>query len=360
MGSASFLTRVRRLLRIRNRLIRECLAELLCTFVLITITLAGAAQRVTSEETKGDILTSYLAGALAVMVGIYIGGGISGAHMNPSFTLAMCLTKKFPWWKFPIFVLVEALASFLSAGVVYVLYYGMGGQHRAGEPHGGARLARLTDRLCLCPTDAIWHYSNGTLTVSGPRETASIFATYPADNVSLANGFVDQVIGTGVLLTGVMGIMDNRNKGVPEGLDPVIIAMLVLSIEVSMGANCGCPLNPTRDIGPRLFTYLAGWGPEVFSRGNGWWWVPLVAPLLGSAVGTYLYQLFVAFHYPEEDGDALEEQGSIILENKNIDLDTGVSSKEDTGGTVPTGYPPPPRSSSTVPTTIPLTLLNES
>ncbi|XP_017694505.1 PREDICTED: aquaporin-10 isoform X2 [Lepidothrix coronata] len=331
MGSASFLTRVRRLLRIRNRLIRECLAELLCTFVLITITLAGAAQRVTSEETKGDILTSYLAGALAVMVGIYIGGGISGAHMNPSFTLAMCLTKKFPWWKFPIFVLVEALASFLSAGVVYVLYY-----------------------------DAIWHYSNGTLTVSGPRETASIFATYPADNVSLANGFVDQVIGTGVLLTGVMGIMDNRNKGVPEGLDPVIIAMLVLSIEVSMGANCGCPLNPTRDIGPRLFTYLAGWGPEVFSRGNGWWWVPLVAPLLGSAVGTYLYQLFVAFHYPEEDGDALEEQGSIILENKNIDLDTGVSSKEDTGGTVPTGYPPPPRSSSTVPTTIPLTLLNES
>ncbi|XP_017944115.1 aquaporin-10 [Manacus vitellinus] len=331
MGSASFLTRVRRLLRIRNQLIRECLAELLCTFVLITITLGGAAQRVTSEETKGDILTSYLAGALAVMVGIYIGGGISGAHMNPAFTLAMCLTKQFPWWKFPVFVLVEALASFLSAGAVYVLYY-----------------------------DAIWHYSNGTLTVSGPRETASIFATYPADYVSVANGFVDQVIGTGVLLTGVMGVMDNRNKGVPKGLEPVVIAMLVLSIEVAMGANCGCPLNPTRDIGPRLFTYLAGWGPEVFSRGNGWWWVPLVAPLLGSAVGTYLYQLFVAFHYPEEDGDALEEQGSIVLENKNIDLDAGVSSKEDTGGTVPTGYPPPPHSSSTVPTTIPLTLLNES
>ncbi|KFW82708.1 Aquaporin-10, partial [Manacus vitellinus] len=280
------LTRVRRLLRIRNQLIRECLAELLCTFVLITITLGGAAQRVTSEETKGDILTSYLAGALAVMVGIYIGGGISGAHMNPAFTLAMCLTKQFPWWKFPVFVLVEALASFLSAGAVYVLYY-----------------------------DAIWHYSNGTLTVSGPRETASIFATYPADYVSVANGFVDQVIGTGVLLTGVMGVMDNRNKGVPKGLEPVVIAMLVLSIEVAMGANCGCPLNPTRDIGPRLFTYLAGWGPEVFSRGNGWWWVPLVAPLLGSAVGTYLYQLFVAFHYPEEDGDALEEQGSIVLEN---------------------------------------------
>ncbi|XP_027528358.1 aquaporin-10-like, partial [Neopelma chrysocephalum] len=167
MGSASFLTRARRLLRIRNQLIRECLAELLSTFVLITITLAGAAQKITSEETKGDLLTAYLAGALAVMVGIYIAGGISGAHMNPAFTIAMCLTEQFPWWKFPIFMLVETLASFLSAGVVYILYY-----------------------------DAIWHYSNGTLTVSGPRETASIFATYPADYVSITNGFVDQVGAT--------------------------------------------------------------------------------------------------------------------------------------------------------------------
>ncbi|NXL97801.1 AQP10 protein, partial [Tyrannus savana] len=268
MGSASCLTRARRLLRIRNQLMRECLAELLSTFVLITITLSGAAQKITSEETKGNLLTSYLAGALAVMVGIYIAGGISGAHMNPAFSLVMCLTEQFPWWKFPIFYLVETLASFLASGVVYILYYGMGGQHQAGEPHGGARLARLMDRLCLCPTDAIWHYSNGTLTVSGPRETASIFATYPADYVSVTNGFVDQagatVVGTGVLILGVMGIMDNRNKGVPKGLEPVVVAMLVLSIESSMGANCGCPLNPARDIGPRLFTYVAGWGPEVF------------------------------------------------------------------------------------------------
>ncbi|NXM34546.1 AQP10 protein, partial [Oxyruncus cristatus] len=235
MGSASFLKRARDLLRIRNQLMRECLAELLSTFVLITISLGGAAQKITSEDTKGNLLTSYLAGALAVMVGIYIAGGISGAHMNPAFSLAMCLTEQFPWWKFPIFMLVETLASFLSAGVVYILYY-----------------------------DAIQYYSNGTLTVSGPRETASIFATYPADYVSVANGFVDQVIGTGVLLVGIMGIMDNRNKGVPKGLEPVVVAMLVLSIEFSMGANCGCPLNPARDIGPRLFTYLAGWGPEVF------------------------------------------------------------------------------------------------
>ncbi|NWR46825.1 AQP10 protein, partial [Regulus satrapa] len=235
MSAVSWLAKARARLRIRNQLVRECLAELLSTFVLMTITLSSAAQKVAFFETKGNLLTSYLGGALAVMAGIYTAGGISGAHMNPAFSLAMCLIEQFPWWKFPIYVVVQTLASFISAGAVYVLYY-----------------------------DAIWHYSNGTLTVSGPTETASIFATYLDDNVSILNGFLDQVIGTGVLIVVVMGIIDTRNKPVPKGLEPVVVALLVLSIECSMGANCGCPLNPARDIGPRLFTYVAGWGPEVF------------------------------------------------------------------------------------------------
>ncbi|NXR76013.1 AQP10 protein, partial [Pycnonotus jocosus] len=235
MGTTSFLTRARGLLRIRNQLVRECLAELLATFMLIIITLSSSAQKITSSEVKGNLITSYLGGALAVMVGVYTAGGISGAHMNPAFSLAMCLIEQFPWWKFPIFVVVQMLGAFISSGAVYILYY-----------------------------DAIWYYSNGTLTVSGPRETASIFATYPADYVSITNGFVDQVIGTAVLLVGVLGIIDARNKAVPKGLEPVAVALLVLSIESSMGANCGCPLNPARDLGPRLFTYVAGWGPEVF------------------------------------------------------------------------------------------------
>ncbi|NXN84482.1 AQP10 protein, partial [Bombycilla garrulus] len=235
MGTASLLTRVQRLLRIRNQLARECLGELLATFVLIAITLGSAAQKITFYNTKGTIETSYLGGALAVMTGIHVAGGVSGAHMNPAFSIAMCLLGQFPWWKFPIFMAVQTLASFIAAAAVYALYY-----------------------------DAIWYYSNGTLTVSGPRETASIFSTYPADYVSLTNGFVDQVIGTGVLIVGVLGLMDPRNKPPPKGLEPVVVALLVLGIECSMGANCGCPLNPARDIGPRLFTYAAGWGPEVF------------------------------------------------------------------------------------------------
>ncbi|XP_060057440.1 aquaporin-10 [Erinaceus europaeus] len=134
----------------------------------------------------------------------------------------------------------------------------------------------------------------------GPKETASIFATYPAPYLSLTNGFLDQVVGTGFLMVGILAIVDKRNQGVPAGLEPVAVGLLILAIELSMGVNCGCPLNPARDLGPRLFTYVAGWGPEVFSAGNGWWWVPVVAPLVGAVLGTVIYQLLVALHHPED------------------------------------------------------------
>ena len=42
-------------------------------------------------------------------------------------------------------------------------------------------------------TDAIMEFSGGVLTVTGPNETASIFATYPSEYVSLTSSFLDQV-----------------------------------------------------------------------------------------------------------------------------------------------------------------------
>ncbi|XP_012663970.2 aquaporin-10 [Otolemur garnettii] len=183
----------------------------------------------------------------------------------------MCLLGRLPWAKLPIYSLVQLLSSFCASGTTYILYY-----------------------------DALQNYTGGNLTVTGPKETASIFATYPAPYLSLNNGFLDQVLGTGILIVGLLAILDSRNKGVPAGLEPVVVGLLILVIGLSMGANCGIPLNPARDLGPRLFTYMAGWGPEVFSAGNGWWWVPVVAPLVGAVLGTATYQLLVALHHPED------------------------------------------------------------
>lgn len=76
---------------------------------------------------------------------------------------------------------------------------------------------------------------------------------------------------------GILVILDTQSKGVPVGLEPVAVRLLILVIELSTGAKCGFPLSPAHDLGPRLFTYVAGGGPEVFSTGNVLWWVPVVA-----------------------------------------------------------------------------------
>ncbi|XP_032447571.1 aquaporin-10 isoform X1 [Lynx canadensis] len=195
------------------------------------LTQGAGAQAVTSGETKGNFFTMFLAGSLAVTIAIYVGGNVSGAHLNPAFSLAMCLLGRLPWARLPIYCLVQLLSAFCASGATYAVYY-----------------------------DALQNHTGGNLTVTGPKETASLFATYPAPYLSLNNGFLDQVLGTGVLIVGILAILGTRNKGVPAGLEPVAVGL-------APGANCGFPLNPARDLGPRLFTYVAGRGPEVFSRG---------------------------------------------------------------------------------------------
>nr|XP_060613909.1 aquaporin-10 isoform X2 [Anolis sagrei ordinatus] len=282
MGYLGFLSALRARVRLRSLLLRQCLAEALGVFILIVITLSGAAQSTTSAGAKGGYFSSAFSGGIAVMVAIHISGGVSGGHLNPAFSLAMCLLAQCPWWKLPVFSVVQTASAFLGAGTVYVLYY-----------------------------DAIHHYSNGTLAVTGPRETASIFATYPAPYLSLWNGFFDQVLGTAVLVVSILALIDPRNRRIPPGLEPLGVALLVVSLGLALGANCSCAINPARDLGPRLFTFLAGWGPQVFSAGQGWWWVPVVAPMLGSALGTATYQFGVAFHHPLSPEEEEEEEEEV-------------------------------------------------
>lgn len=73
-----------------------------------------------------------------------------------------------------------------------------------------------------------------------------------------------QVIGTGALILCILAITDRRNIGAPKGMEPLCIGLIIMAIAVSMGLNCGYPINPARDLGPRFFTAVAGWGMEVF------------------------------------------------------------------------------------------------
>ncbi|XP_030048735.1 aquaporin-3 [Microcaecilia unicolor] len=272
------------MLRIQNKLLRQALAECLGTLILVMFGCGSVAQVVLSKGSHGQFLTVNLAFGFAVTLGILIAGQVSGGHLNPAVTFALCLLAKEPWVKFPIYCLAQTLGAFLGAGIVYGLYY-----------------------------DAIWMFANDRLYVLGENGTAGIFATYPTDHLTLMNGFFDQFIGTAALVVCVLAIIDPYNNPVPRGLEAFTVGFVVLVIGLSMGFNSGYAVNPARDFGPRLFTAIAGWGTEVFSAGDQWWWVPIVSPLLGAVAGILVYQLMVGFHF--EPPPQSTEQENVKLSN---------------------------------------------
>lgn len=249
---------------------REVLAELFGTFVLILFGAGVVAQYTVSKQVNGSYLAINLAWGLGVVMGCYVSMGVSGAHLNPAVTLAVAAHRGFPWRKVLPYIAAQTLGAFLAAAVVYLTY-----------------------------REGLSAFDGGVRQVLGPQGTGGIFATYPQPYLStFPGGFIDQVVGTAILIAVIFGITDPRNSPAPAGLVPVVVGLLVVGIGTAFGVNCGYAINPARDFGPRVWTALAGWGTEVFRAGNHFWWVPIVGPLTGGVLGGWLYDVFVGKRFP--------------------------------------------------------------
>ncbi|WP_442545160.1 MIP/aquaporin family protein [Arthrobacter sp. KN11-1C] len=265
----------------------ELLAEFLGTFVLIAFgdgvvamavaALPGSGRAATSTTifmAAGDWLLITWGWAIAVTMAIYVGGGVSGAHINPAVTLAFAVRRKFPWKKVGPYILAQVVGAFAGAALVYLLYH-----------------------------DAIDAYNKAVGTGRGDPKglaTYSIFATFPAPyfNGNPVGPLVDQVVGTAFLVLFVVAIIDMRNTAVQANLGPFMIGLAVAAIGMSVGANAGYAINPARDFGPRLFAWLAGWGqtalPGTVDGSFSWYfWIPIVGPLVGGVVGVLIYDWFI-------------------------------------------------------------------
>ena len=249
---------------------REAVAEFLGTLTLIVFGCGVVAQVVLSRQTAGEYLSINLAWGLAVTMGVYVSGGVSGAHLNPAVTIALAVLRGFSWSKVAPYIIAQVAGAFVGALIVYVGYM-----------------------------EAFTNFDNGIRQVAGPQGTAGIFATYPQAYLStFPGGFLDQVIGTALLVGVIFAISDSRNTPPPAGLAPFIVGLLVIAIGSTWGYNAGYAINPARDFGPRLFTFVAGWGGDVFRAGNSWWWVPIVAPVIGAVLGGFIYDALIARHHP--------------------------------------------------------------
>jgi glycerol uptake facilitator protein len=273
----------------------EVLAEFLGTFVLIAFGDGVVAMAVaglpgsgrtsgptTVFDAAGDWLLITWGWALAVALGVYVAGGVSGAHLNPAVTLAFALRRKFAWKKVLPYMAAQVVGAFAGAALVYLVY------HDAIDAFNKALGTTRTD-------------PNGNVTFS-------IFATFPAKyfDGNMVGPLIDQIVGTAFLLIFIVAIVDMRNMAVKANLGPLMIGLGVAAIGMSYGANAGYAINPARDFGPRLFAWMAGWGdvalPGTVEGSFSWYfWVPIVGPLIGGIIGVLIYDLFI--------GDVLHSRG---------------------------------------------------
>jgi glycerol uptake facilitator protein len=298
-------------LKRRGGLWGECLAEFLGTFVLIAfgdgvVAMAVAALpgsgRTEGPTTfflgTGDWLLITWGWALAVAFGVYVAGGVSGAHINPAVTLAFAVRRKFPWVKVLPYMAAQLVGAFVGAALVLLVYWQAIGAFDAA--------------------------SDATKVNGHTLATFSIFATFPAPyyNGDMIGPVIDQIVGTAFLVMFVVAVIDLRNTAVKANLGPLMIGFAVAAIGMSFGANAGYAINPARDLGPRLLAWLGGWG-DLAVPGNGDWfsgymWVPIVGPLIGGIIGVLVYDLFI--------GDVLHARllrnGAAITEEKPPGPDT--------------------------------------
>ncbi len=249
---------------------RELFAEFLGTFVLIVFGVAVVAQTVLSGGTAGSMLSINLGWGLAVTMGCYVSAGVSGAHVNPAVTLALAAFRGFAWRKVAPYLAAQFAGAFVASAVVYLTYH-----------------------------EALNAFDGGARQVVGDLATAGIWATYPKPFLStFPGGLIDQIVGTALLVGVIFAITDGRNSMPSAGLAPLIVGLLVVLIGMTFGFNAGYAINPARDLGPRVFTAVAGWGSEVFRAGAGGWWVPLVGPIIGGLVGGITYDALIGRRFP--------------------------------------------------------------
>jgi glycerol uptake facilitator protein len=253
----------------KHSLVAELLAEFLGTLVLILfgngvvamVVLFGHG--VPGEIVNGGFTNITLAWGLAVTMGVYVAGKISGAHLNPAVTIAVAAFRGFPWRKVIPYSIAQIAGAFVAAALVF------------------------------------WNYHPAFLRADPQLDhTAGVFTTFPAFPEVPSAGLLDQVIGTALLLMMIFAITDERNQP-PAILTPLMIGLVVVVVGMSFGGMHGYAINPARDFGPRLLTVVAGFKNNGLTDGPLVFWVPIVGPIVGGLIGGFVYDMGIRRFLPK-------------------------------------------------------------
>lgn len=212
-----------------------------------------------SNGEYGSYELSCWAWGLAFMFGIYLGGGVSGAHMNPAISFSFWIFRGFPGKQMLIYWLCQVLACIVAAALAYAIFH-----------------------------DTIHYVDPGLV------DTASSFYSKPQSFVSPTTAFFTQFVAAAVMMMVTLSLGDDQNNPPGAGLHAFVMGLLVTCQKMTLGYNTGVALNPASDFGPRLVCLMVGYNTNMFTEMGLWWlWGPWVATVVGSVAGCTVYDSFV-------------------------------------------------------------------
>lgn len=251
--------------------------EVFGTFILLllgdgVVANVGLAPRLAGTAYNWNTIT--IGWAFAVIIAVYVSGGVSGAHLNPAVTIAMAVKRGFGWGKAGLYIVAQLIGAFLGALAVYLCY--RDGLVAAGMPN-------------------IWSTGPGSVFGASFWGAASSGAT---GGYSLVTATITEIIGTAVLLWGILASGDSRNMGLLHNLGPFVVGGTVLAVGLSLGGPSGYSINPARDLGPRIFGTLVG--TTGLFDGIYWLVAPVIGPIIGGVLGIFTYDWFVTAFLPKK------------------------------------------------------------
>ena len=227
-------------------------AEVIGTAILILLgngVVAGVLLNQSKAQNSGWIVITFGWG-IGVMAGAYAVGQFSGAHLNPAVTLGFAFAGITEWGDVPEYLAGEFVGAFIGATLVWLAYL----NHWGATEDPGLKLA--------------------------------CYSTAPAIRNPVAN-MITEIIGTFLLVFGILAIVANAATG-ENGLNALLVGLLVFGIGLSLGGPTGYAINPARDLGPRIMHAIlpiAGKGPSDW----GYSWIPVAGPIIGGVLGALAY-----------------------------------------------------------------------
>jgi glycerol uptake facilitator protein len=265
---------------------RKCVAEAVGTYLLVLFG-CGVVHAAVLTGAQSGLWQVAVVWGLAIMVAVYVVGGVSGAHINPAISIALAARGRFPWRLVPGYIAGQLAGATLAAATLFVLFGPLlASKEREKQVVRGQPGSEVT---AMCYGE--YFPSPGPIAAAPGAYSKALHDELNA-RVSPPGAFLAEALGTLILALAMFALTDERNTAGPgPRLAPVFIGLTVAALISVLAPLTQACFNPARDFGPRLFACFAGWGTIALPGPRGWGClaVYLVAPIVGAVVGGGLY-----------------------------------------------------------------------